>query len=445
MLHRTLLLAASICALGAPPCAATPVPAAQNPAPQDPASASSDERQALRITPVVAVAAEVGPAVVNIYQDVTQRQQLPWPYSHFSPTTRSATSLGSGLIIDPDGFILTNAHVIAPQGRIRVQLTTGETLQAHVVQLDPANDVALLKVTAEGPLPIARLGTSADVMVGETVVAIGNPLGNASSVTSGIVSSIFRDVQIPGTQGERFRDIIQLDAAINPGNSGGPLLNVLGDVIGINWAIARDAEGIGFAIPIDRVRESLVDTLFNPMVLANVTTGLALTADPLERTVHVGSVTPGGSAEAAGLRRGDKVVSLDGHGIGWEFDFNKVLYHSHPGDNLPIVIERGGDVIKASLTVAAEESPMHYLWRTLGLRVVDHPTFFGVMVDSVDPRGVAAQLPLRKGDLIDGMNGQNVNNTLDLFEVVRALPERQGVLVNLFRNGQGLRGRVVLR
>ena len=440
MLHRALLLAVSLGALVALPCSAAP-----GPGPQDAAQASREESQRLRLTPVVAAAAKVGPAVVNIYQDVTQRQQLPWPYSHFSPTTRTATSLGSGLIIDPDGFILTNAHVIAPQGRIRVQLTSGETLQARVVQLDPANDVALLKVTADRPLPTARLGTSADIMVGETVVAIGNPLGNASSVTSGIVSSIFRDVQIPGTHGERFRDIIQLDAAINPGNSGGPLLNVLGDVIGINWAIARDAEGIGFAIPIDRVRESLVDNLFNPMILANVTVGLSLEGDPTERTVHVGAISPGGSADNAGLRAGDRVVSLAGHDVAWEFDFNKVLYHSEPGDALPIVVERAGELIPASLLLAAQESPMQYLWRTLGLRVVDHPTYFGVMVDSVDPRGVAAQLPLRQGDLIDGLNGTDVNSTLDLFEVVRSMPAGQGVLVNLFRNGQGLRGRVVLR
>ncbi|MFT7465041.1 MAG: serine protease Do [Pseudohongiellaceae bacterium] len=398
-----------------------------------------------RITPVVRVAATVGPAVVNIYQDVPHRQQLPWPYSHVSPSTRTSTSLGSGVIIDPDGFVLTNAHVISPQGRIRVQLTSGETLQAQVVQLDPANDVALLKVAADRPLPTAKLGSSGDVMVGETVIAIGNPLGNASSVTAGIISSIFRDVQIPGAHGERFRDIIQLDAAINPGNSGGPLMNVLGEVIGINWAIARDAEGIGFAIPIDRVRESLMDTLFNPMVLANISVGLTLEGDARGRTVHVAAVTPGGAGAAAGLLAGDRVISLADQEVAWEFDFNKALYYAKPGDTLPIVVERDRQEIQSTLLLAAQESPMQYLWRTLGLRVVDHPKFFGVMIDSVDPRGVGAQLPLRQGDLIDGLNGVDVNNTLDLFEVVRQLPAGHGALVNLFRNGQGLRGQLVLR
>lgn len=440
MLRQGLLLAAMLLQFASEPCAArSPV---QPPLPQESSDAGELPN---RITPVVRVAAEVGPAVVNIYQEVAQQQPLPRPYNLFYRATRPATSLGSGVIIDPDGFILTNAHVIEPRGHIRVQLTSGETLQAHVVQLDTANDVALLKVTTNKPLPAAHLGTSSDVMVGETVIAIGNPLGNASSVTSGIVSSVFRDVQIPGTHGERFRDIIQLDAPINPGNSGGPLLNVRGEVIAINWAIARNAEGIGFAIPVDRVRESLVKTLFNPMVLSNVSVGLSLDADPIQRVVHVSQVTPGGAGDIAGLLPGDRIVSLGGKKVAWEFDFNKVLYYAEPGDVIPYVIERDSKRHPGTVRLATQESPMQYLWRTLGLRVVDHPSYFGVLVDSVDPRGVGAQLPLRKGDLIDGINDKDVNNTNDLFEVIRSLQSQQGAWVNVFRNGQGLRGQLVLR
>ena len=398
--------------------------------------------QQARRTPLVEVVEAVGPAVVNIFQQVTTKQSLPWPYSQIYPATRTSTSLGSGVIIDAEGFILTNAHVFDPRGPIQVQMTNGRGLAARVVQIDAANDVALLKVSSDEPLPTAHLGISSDIMVGETVVAIGNPLGNSSTVTSGIVSAVFRDVAIPGTSGGRYRDFIQLDAPINPGNSGGPLLNVLGEVIGINWAIATDAEGIGFAIPIDRVRESLSRTLFNPAVLANVSTGMAVAE--VDGALTLSGVEPGGPAAQAGLRVGDQLLSMAGRSMGWEFDYNKVLYYAEPGDEVELLVQRGQSQVQARLQLEAEESPLQAIERLVGLRVVDHPRFQGVLIEAVDPRGPAARLPLLPGDHIDGFAGADVNDTTDLYRALSALQPGQRAWVNVFRQGRALRGRLLL-
>jgi serine protease Do len=398
-----------------------------------------------RVTPVVDVVRQVGPAVVNIYQEVVSEEPLPWPYNRMFPQRRLSTSLGSGVIIDADGFILTNAHVIQPGGEIQVQLSDGTSQLASLVNLDATNDVALLKIHPQVDLPVAELGTSSDVMVGETVLAIGNPLGNASSVTTGIVSSVFRDVRLPDGAGERFRDFIQLDAPINPGNSGGPLLNIRGDVIGINWAIAKEAEGIGFAIPIDRVRQSLVDTLLNPQLHKNVVTGMELSSDARGRDVSVAMVNPDSPASRAGLEPGDRVVSVGGAAVDWVFDVAKAFYQADPGDDVAIVVDRGGEQVPTSLRLAEEMSPLKFISDTLGLRVVDHPNYFGVLVEAVDPGGPAARLPLRRGDLIDGFEDQKVDGIQDLYGALRRAGSTDPVTLNLFRGGKALRGRLSLR
>jgi serine protease Do len=407
------------------------------------------DAQLPRVTPIVRAARDVGPAVVNIYQEVIEEVELPWPYRFFDPGGRSrSTSLGSGVIIDPDGFILTNAHVIQrPDRDIQVRLPNGSNYAARLVNTDPGNDVALLKIAADVPLPSARIGTSSDLMVGETIVAIGNPLGNENSVTSGIVSSLFRDVRVPGRMGngKRFRDFIQLDAAINPGNSGGPLLNLRGEVIGINWAIASEAEGIGFAIPIDRVRDSLIDRLLNPLVVNDVVTGLEIQGDRTGRDVALTAVALGSPGARAGLQAGDRLVSVAGDPIEWEFDFNKALYGANPGDELDLVVQRGERMVPVTLELAGEESPMRFIESVTGLRVVDHPRYFGVVVEGVDPRGPAARLPILRGDLIDSFAGRPVDDTQAFYRTLKGLSGRGAVDIQLFRNGQPLRGNLRLR
>ncbi|GJM20288.1 MAG: peptidase [Planctomycetota bacterium] len=399
-----------------------------------------------RVNSIVRVVADVGPAVVNIYQEVVRETELPWPYNQLVPSQRTrSTSLGSGVVIDPEGYILTNQHVIQPRGDIQVEFPDGARHSARVINIDPANDVALLKVDAQQALQAATLGTSRDVMVGESVIAIGNPLGNANTVTTGIVSSRFRDVRLPGGgRGERFRDFIQIDAPINPGNSGGPLLNIKGEVIGINWAIATEAEGIGFAIPIDRVRSSLSDTLFNPLVLRDVVTGITIDGVPTYGHVRVAAAQPGSPAERAGLRAGDELLRVGDREVDWEFDFNKAVYEADVGEVLELVVEREGERVPLALKLESQESPMQFLLRRTGMRLHDHPKFYGVFVEDVDPTGPAARLPIRSGDHIDGLDGVDVDDVAHLHRLLR---ERGSgpVELHLFRAGRALRGTMPLR
>jgi len=409
---------------------------------QSAADTAQSAHRAARETPLVAVVREVGPAVVNVYQDVVAEVELPFPYSRlWGPQRSRRTSLGSGFVIDPEGYILTNAHVIrgGHQG-IRIRLATGEVHDAQLVNIDTDNDVALLRIAPQPgtTLTAVRLGTSRDVMVGETVIAIGNPLGNENSVSTGIVSSIHRDVRVPLAEPGRpgspaFKDFLQTDAPINPGNSGGPLLNVLGEVIGINFAVASDGQGIGFAIPVDRVRRSLVDNLLNPRLQREVVTGFELEGDPLRRQVRVAAVDDDGPAQRAGLRRGDVLVSLRGQPVAWEFDVNKALLATRPGDTVSVEVRRDDRPLRLDPELAADESPRLHIWRTAGLRVVDHPRFKGVLIERVNPVGPGARLGLQPGDLIDGLGDRPVDSALDLYSALRGLPSGTRVILRVWR------------
>ena len=413
--------------------------------------------QQQRDTPIAKVVREVGPAVVNVYQEVDREVELRgWQRQFFGPMTTRQSSLGSGFLIDPEGYILTNAHVIQldSQGRgVFVRLPDKSEFPAEVVGVDPDNDVALLKITppAGVKLPSVHLGTSSDVMVGESIIAIGNPLGNENSVSSGIVSAVLREVRVPAEPGTNrssgpvFKDTIQVDAAINPGNSGGPLLNVLGEVVGINFMIADEAENIGFAIPIDRVRHSLIQTLMNPRLRSEVVTGLDVKGDPEARAVTLTDVTPDGPAARAGLHDGDRLVSIAGKPVQWEFDYNKALLAKNPGDSVDVVVEREGRTVHASLELGRDDSPMLVIWRRMGLAVVDHPRFKGVRVERVDPAGPAAMLGLQTGDLLDGIGEREIDSTADLYQLIRSEAAGAKVVVHVWRGNGASYGQMRLQ
>ncbi len=412
------------------------------------------ERQQLRDTPVARVVRAAGPAVVNVYQDVVQEVELPYPYNRlWGPQRTRRTSLGTGFLIDPDGYILTNAHVIqlGRQG-IQVRMEDKREFPAELVNVDVDNDVALLKITppAGALLPVALLGTSADVMPGETVIAIGNPLGNENSVSAGLVSAVYRQVRLPSSPGldhasPVFKDYIQVDAAINPGNSGGPLLNVLGEVVGINFAIANEAEGIGFAIPIDRVRRTLTENLLNPRLRREVVTGLEVAGDPVQRAVTLALVQQGGPAERAGLRVGDRLVSIAGQPVAWEFDVNKALLATQPGERVDVVVERDGRTVRTVLELGRDDSPLLVIWRRMGLSVVDHPRYKGVRIERVDPTGPGATLGLQLGDLLDGIGETEVDSSADLHRTIGSLLPGQGVVVHVWRGNGASWGQLLLR
>ena len=210
-----------------------------------------------RITPEVRIVQAVVPAVVFIETEfLAQRNSFGFLFS------RSYEGSGSGVVVHPDGYIVTNYHVVAGARAIKVSFARipGQ-FEAELVSFKRSEDLALLRIRGDGPFPTVRLGTSSDLLEAERVVAIGNPYGQTHTVSKGIISGLHRDVQVPG-QNLVFTDLIQTDASINFGNSGGPLLNIRGELIGINTAMNSQAENIGFAIPVDRVRDVLNDILF---------------------------------------------------------------------------------------------------------------------------------------------------------------------------------------
>src|SRR5437763_9954177 len=226
--------------------------------PPIPASVSAARR-----TPIVIVAHNVLPAVVNIQTESTIRRRSvdPFfdPFGMFGDRTYTSQALGSGFVWSSDGIIVTNNHVVEGASRVTVNFNDGTQVAAKLIGVDPDSDVAVLRVDAKN-LAAAPVGTSGDLMIGESVIAVGNPFGLSGSVTTGVVSALGRSVPSK-EEGRTFTDFIQTDASINPGNSGGPLLNIEGKVVGINTAIYANAQGIGFAIPVDRARKVIQDLL----------------------------------------------------------------------------------------------------------------------------------------------------------------------------------------
>ena len=271
----------------------------------------------LRRTAVVRAVEAVAPSVVNIATDrLIEVQGFPSIRDWMMGTPRRwrdrRQSLGSGVVIDPAGYVLTNSHVVSQGDVIHVKFRPpggvedpkDEGLEAKVVANDPRNDLALLKIASDGPFPFVEMGASHDLLIGEPVIAIGNPFGFSSTVTAGVVSATNRTVPLPTGP---LDGMIQTDATIDPGNSGGPLLNIHGRLIGLNTAVFRDARSIGLAIPVDRVK-SVLSNLVNPVKANAGWTGFEVRNRG--KGLFVDVVDAAGPAAGAGLRAGDEVVDV---------------------------------------------------------------------------------------------------------------------------------------
>jgi S1-C subfamily serine protease len=275
-------------------------------------------------------------------------QQLP---------TQRLQGLGSGVIIDRSGEILTNAHVVNQADRVTVSLKDGRTFEGKVQGADEVTDLAVIKISAGSDLPVAPLGNSSAVQVGDWAIAVGNPLGFDNTVTLGIVSTLKRSSAQVGIPDKRI-DFIQTDAAINPGNSGGPLLNDRGEVIGINTAIRADAMGIGFAIPIDKAK-AIKDQLMRGEKISHPYVGvqtLSLTPQlaqqnnndpnspfqvPEVNGVLVVRVLPNSPAASAGLRQGDVILQIDGQPVTKAEQLQRIVDSTRVGQVLQVKVQRG--------------------------------------------------------------------------------------------------------
>jgi serine protease Do len=391
---------------------------------------------------IVEVVDKVSPAVVNIAAEQTVRRRpsiLDDFFFGIDPRSRRAQqSLGSGVIIRPEGIILTNDHVISGASRILATMKNGQELECDVVGSDADNDLAVLRVrNPRGTLPTIRLGTSSDLMIGETVVAIGNPFGLSNTVTAGVLSALGRSV--PGENQRMYTDFVQIDAPINPGNSGGPVVNIQGDMIGVATAIIGGAQGIGFAIPVDRAKRIVDDLLRFGEVRAvwigvrgqTLTTGNAELARP--GGFRVRSVTPGSPAAGAGLRPGDLIVSVDGAAIASREAFETALSTRGPGRPMRLVLR--GSNGERTVTVQGQSPPadlgVRILREQLGITV--SRTRGGLQINVVDRNGDAADRGIESGDLLLGLNGANVRSLEDVNRILQRDFNRTTLLMEVGR------------
>ena len=329
---------------------------------------------------VTAAVNRVGSAVVRIDTERTiTRRNDPMMEDPFfrrffgdsfpqqSPTEQ-LRGLGSGFILDKSGVILTNAHVVDKADKVTVRLKDGRTFEGKVKGIDEVTDLAVVKIDAGKDLPVAPLGSSDHVEVGDWAIAVGNPLGFDNTVTLGIVSTLKRSSTQVGISDKRL-DFIQTDAAINPGNSGGPLLNGLGEVIGINTAIRADAMGIGFAIPIDKAkkiasqlqRDGKVAHPYLGVQMVTLTPELAkqnnndpnsMFAIPEVKGVLVMRVVPNSPAATAGIRRGDVILQIENKAITSAEQLQGVVEESTLGQALQVKIQRGNQTQMLSIRTA---------------------------------------------------------------------------------------------
>jgi len=409
------------------------------------------------------VASRINAAVVNV-DTASRGDDRPRASRRYSTDDPGAPreGSGSGFIIDSSGFILTNQHVIADADRVTVTLSDGRVFRAEVAGTDPAIDVALLRVRASDPLPVAPLGNSDTLRVGEWVSAIGNPLGvYVHSVTVGVVSFLGRKLS-----DQSLDSYIQTDAAISVGNSGGPLINARGEVVGITTALSTQASNIGFAIPISQVvailpqlrEHGTVARGFIGIGLTNVTPALrrALKLD-VEHGALVENVTDEMPAARAGMRPYDVVVGVDGHEIVSDDALIRYISARQPGSVARLEVWRDGrlhelpvklkdrplleagrriGVVPDAVPVSSDQAPLGIRVRdideTLASRMRLPDTMAGVLVSDVDPAGPARQAQIRANHIILEINRRRITSVADYRAVVAGLRPGEAVALLVY-------------
>lgn len=374
-----------------------------------------------------------------------------------APKSFKHRSLGSGFIIDPAGYIITNNHVIEGADKIKVKLVEGKEYQATIKGRDPKTDLALIQITnPPKDLPYLVLGDSEAIRVGDWVMAVGNPFGLSHTVTQGIISAKGRVIGAGP-----YDNFLQTDASINPGNSGGPLLNLKGEVVGINTAILASGQGIGFATPSNMAKSVIPQLKEKGQVtrgmlgvqVQNVTPELAKSFGMTEPTgALVAEVNPGTPAEKAGLHRGDIIIEFNGHPIHEMNELPRLVADTPPGTTSTLKVLRSGKEKTFKLTVTelkeerqaqattdeGEENPLGLVAKDLDQTLTQRfrlKETRGVVVVQVEPGSAAADAGLRPGDLLLEVNGQQVDTLKDYQGIMGKV--KKGTFARLLIKRQG--------
>ena len=417
-------------------------------APSMAAPATFTARQQARLTPEVRAVNAVAPCVVNITSTLVERRpaRSSDPFDFFFGIPRQAyrtESIGSGVIIDGKrSLVLTNAHVVNGASSISVRLLDGRSFKAEVVGAEPDFDIAVLRLEGAKNLPSVAMGESTDLMPGESVIAIGNPFGFSHTVTTGVISALDRTIE---AEGGVFTDLIQTDAAINPGNSGGPLVNILGELIGINTALYAQAQGIGFAIPISKARRVVDDIIDRGRVDMP---WLALMGQDLDQRMAqylrlpsaegllVTEVFKGGPAAKAGIKPGDVIRAMDGHTVTDRDMYLSLLRNHQPHADMTLSVWRNGKErsITVAPTVFDDDTAADLALRRWGVSVRDGKG--DAVVKEVRAQSPASQLGLESGDRITSISGRRVQGKADFLDCFRRDVLKQQILLQVLRGSR---------
>lgn len=419
-----------------------------------------------RRNPIVEAIGKTRDAIVNI----RTMRFVPARFDNAEQGGR-VKGLGTGVIIDPRGYLVTNYHVVENVNEIKVLTSEGREYQARVINYDERADLAVLRIQSTRSFHYIPLWGVGDPILGETVIAIGNPYGLENTVTTGIVSAVNRELKLPN--GEVFDDLIQTDASINPGNSGGPLLNINGDLLGVNVAIRSNAQGIGFAIPTDKVRTMVEQLMGKPLIsitshglfleeteLTNVSSKIndsPLTATattsvtPLHTPIiRVSRVEPESTAFRTGFRSGDEIVAVAGQKVRMQFDLDRILWDRRYGESLIFKVLRSGKETELKLTITPpkEFSDEEALWQVLGIQVrtipadrvsgVHNRLNGGLLLVQVREGTPAAQAGFQAGDVLIGLHEWETIEANNVRYVMQwdQLSKNQPVKYHLIRDGK---------
>jgi Do/DeqQ family serine protease len=391
------------------------------------------------------------PLIDNFFRDFFDRG--------FEPNYKR-TSLGSGVIIDGKrGYVLTNAHVIANAGTVKVIFKDEREYQAQIVGADPDSDLAVLRITTQESIPAIEMGNSDDLMIGETVIAIGNPFGFSNTVTTGVISALNRSFR---TEDRVFHDFIQIDASINPGNSGGPLLNINGELVGINTAIYAKAQGIGFAIPISKARRIITDLIRHGEVIQ---AWLGLTVQDMDVTlsqylklpeldglngkgVVVKEVETSSPASVAGIQAGDILLSIGTRALTSAADYQTAINDIPAGDTASIRLWRNGKSLTLSIKSAIfpEERAPALALKLLGIRVetpstkkrpgLQSASSGGVVISEISPTSYLARIGVKPGDIIHQLDDIGIGSVEDFNKAIVKYRRKTSVVILLQRSDQ---------